>query len=184
MTNEFIVSDLRVMHEFGSGFTVTAHLETLGAAESINELKKTLKDGQAKMTLSSSVKKRSLDANAYCWVLIDKIAAKTRIPKTEVYRNMIREVGGNSTLVCVQDKAVDQLVRGWSNNGIGWVTDTTPSKLAGCTNVILYYGSSTFDTEQMSRLIDLVVQDARELGIETLTPDDLERMKVQWKTSA
>lgn len=183
MTTEFVVSDLRIMHEYGAGFTVSAHVETIGAAESIDELRRSIKDDRAKMTLSTSVKKRSIDANAYAWVLIDKIAARTRVPKTDVYRNFIRDVGGNSTIVCVQDKAVEQLISGWCKNGLGWQAETSPSKLEGCTNVVLYYGSSTYDSEQMSRLIDLIVQEARDLGIETLTPDDLERMKVQWKAA-
>ena len=53
--------------------------------------------------------KRSLDANAYCWVLIGKIAAKTNLPKEEVYRNAIKGIGGNYEIVCVQDKALESL---------------------------------------------------------------------------
>jgi len=83
-----------------------------------------------------------------------------------------------SETVCVQDKAVDRLRQGWEQNGIGWQTDTMPSKLKGCTNVILYYGSSTYDTQQMSLLIDHIVQDAKALGIETMTPAELEALKI------
>lgn len=184
MTTEFVVSDLKVLHEYGAGFTVSAHIETMGVAESIDELRRSLKDGQAKMTLSSSTKHRSLDANAYAWMLIDKIAERTHVPKTDVYRGYIRELGGNSTIVCVQDKAVEKLIAGWKKNGLGWQAETSQSKLDGCTNVVLYYGSSTYDSDQMSRLIDLIVQEARDLGIETLTPDDLERMMKQWTTTA
>ena len=60
-------------------------------------------------------------------------------------------------------------------------TDTIPSKLEGCTNVILYYGSSTYDTAQMARLIDLIVQDCRALGVETLPPYKLAAMVEEWK---
>lgn len=112
--------------------------------------------------------KRSRDANAFAWVLIDKIAEKTRVAKSEVYRSAIREIGGVSEVVCVQDKAVERLRSGWEKNGIGWQTDTTPSKIPGCTNVVLYYGSSTYDTAQMSRLIDLLIQEAEQQGIPTM----------------
>jgi hypothetical protein len=121
--------------------------------------------------------KRSLDANGYAWVLMDKIAARMHIDKVDVYREEIKSIGGVSETVCVQDKAVDRLRHGWEQNGIGWQTDTMPSKLKGCTNVILYYGSSTYDTQQMSLLIDHIVQDAKALGIETMTPDELEDLK-------
>ena len=137
------------------------------------------------LDISAELKKwrnsRSLDANAYAWVLIGKIAEATRQGKTDVYRAAIREIGGNSTTVCVQDKAVESLREGWQRNGIGWITDTMPSKLDGCTNVILYYGSSEYDTKQMSTLIDHLITEAKELGIETLSPTDLERMMGVWQ---
>ena len=123
--------------------------------------------------------RRSIDANGYAWVLMDKIAAKMHIDKAEVYREAIKSIGGVSETVCVQDKAVERLRQGWEQNGIGWQTDTMPSKLKGCTNVILYYGSSTYDTQQMSLLIDHIVQDAKALGIETMTPAELEALTKQ-----
>ena len=126
-------------------------------------------------------KKRSMDANAYCWVLISKIAEKTKIPKTEVYRQAIKEIGGNCDTVCVQNKAVQSLCDGWQRNGLGWQTDTFPSKIEGCTNVILYYGSSEYDTEQMSRLIESIVQDCQALGIETKSQAELDSLLSSWR---
>jgi hypothetical protein len=125
-------------------------------------------------------KKRSLSANAYCWVLVDKIAARSGVDKTSVYRETIRNIGGVSDIVCCQDRAVEALRSGWQAHGVGWITETMPSKLEGCTNVILYYGSSTYDTAQMSRLIDLLVIEAKELGIETATPQELDRLREEW----
>ena len=125
-------------------------------------------------------KKRSLDANAYFWVLADKLAEATRISKEDIYRHTIREIGGNSTTVCVRDMAAEKLCQGWEKNGLGWLADTFPSKLPGCVNVTLYYGSSTYDTKQMSRLIDNIVQDCQAVGIETLTPDKLALLVEEW----
>lgn len=125
-------------------------------------------------------KRRSLDANAYAWVLIDKIAQRTGMTKTEVYKQAIREIGGVSEVVCVIDRAVDRLREGWERNGIGWQTETMPSKIPGCTNVWLYYGSSVYDTAQMSRLIDSLVQEAEGLGIPTITPKEAERLLKNW----
>lgn len=125
-------------------------------------------------------KKRSLDANAYAWVLISKIAEKTNVATNEVYRSAIKEIGGNSDTVCVQDYAVEQLCAGWSRNGIGWVTDTFQSKIEGCTNVILYYGSSTYDVEQMNRLVNILCQDCEALGIETKSPAEVASLLDSW----
>lgn len=140
-----------------------------------------LKEGQVyDVEIKEHREKRSLDSNAYFWILVDRLAEKTGIPKTDIYRSYIREIGGNNETVCIPDKGVDRLRREWERNGDGWQTSTTPSKLPGCTNVVLYYGSSTYDTAQMSRLIDLIVQDCREQGIETLPPDKLAGMMEEW----
>jgi hypothetical protein len=126
-------------------------------------------------------KKRSLDANAYCWVLIGKLAAKLNKPSTEIYREAIKEVGDNHEVVCVIDKAVEKLRRSWQHNGLGWITDTMPSKIEGCTNVILYYGSSTYDTEQMNRLIQNICEECEEHGIDTRTPNEIAELISLWE---
>lgn len=126
-------------------------------------------------------KKRSLDANAYCWVLISKLAEKLNITKTEVYRSAIKEIGGNCDTVCVQDKAVNSLRSAWEKNGIGWQTDKFPSKIEGCTNVVLYYGSSAYNVEQMSRLINIILQECRQLGIETKSQAEIDSLLTSWK---
>ena len=132
-------------------------------------------------SLARAKKRRSLDANAYFFVLADKIAAVTGMPKSEVYRHAIKEIGGNCDTVCVQEKAADALCDGWERNGLGWQTERMPSKIKGCVNVVLYYGSSTYDQKTMSRLIDNVVQDAQALGIETLPPEKLRSMMEGWR---
>ena len=72
-------------------------------------------------------------------------------------------------------EAVEKLQSGWEHNGIGWCSDTLKSKLPGCTNVVLYYGSSTFDQKQMGVLLDLIIADCKQVGVEYLTPEELER---------
>lgn len=130
-------------------------------------------------------KKRSLDANAYAWVLISKIAEKTKVAKDEVYQEAIRNVGGNYEIVCCKTDAVETLRTIWHNRGSesgpGWVTETMPSKIEGCTNVILYYGSSVFDTEQMNRLISNLQQDCAQLGIEVKPQAEIESLLQTWR---
>lgn len=131
--------------------------------------------------ISKYREKRSLDANAYFWVLADKLAAKLNVTKEEIYRNSIKEIGGNSEIVCVKNEAVERLCEGWRLNGIGWQTDTMPSKIDGCTNVILYYGSSTYNTAQMTLLINNIVEDCKAQGIETRTPNEIAEMLSLWE---
>ena len=118
-------------------------------------------------------KKRSLDANAYCWVLIGQLAAKLRITPLEVYREAIRAIGGNYYVTPIKNDAVPRYRQICEEMG--------DSKLDGYTNVISYYGSSEYDTRQMSRLIDLIVMECKEQGIETMTPRELALLKEGWK---
>ena len=55
------------------------------------------------------------------------------------------------------------------------------SKIPDCTNVVLYYGSSEYDTAQMSRLLDAIIREAKLQNIETATPEELARLKENWK---
>lgn len=132
--------------------------------------------------VSKTRQKRSLDANAYFWALVDKLAEATGVDVREVYRNLVRDVGGNSYIVPVKEIAADHFIGIWEQNGLGWVCD----KLGACrntpgyVNVKCYYGSSAYDTAQMSRLIDLAVQECWQQDIETLPPDALNELKAGW----
>lgn len=132
------------------------------------------------VTVKKYRKKRSLDANAYFWVLVDKLAEKTGNDRIAIYRNAIKDIGGVSETVCLKEGAANKLCEIWGRNGIGWQSDIMPSKLKGCKVVILYYGSSTYNTKQMSLLIDNIVQDCKAVGVETMTPTELQSIKDAW----
>lgn len=141
-----------------------------------------LPEGKAYMVeIKEHRAKRSLDANAYCWVLINKLSEKTNISVTEIYRQAIKDIGGVSITSCLKSEAVPMFKKAWTSHGMGWQVETFPSKIEGCTNVTAYYGSSVYDTAQMSRLIDSIVAECQEQGIETMTPNELEGLKAQWK---
>ena len=152
---------------------------TFSTKEDFSGAYDSLKDNPVNIEVKKAAPKRSKSANDLCWVLIDKLAEKTRVPKTDIYRAAIREIGGVSETVCVQERAVKRLCSGWEKNGIGWQTDVMPSKITGCKNVILYYGSSTYDTAQMSRLLDLIIQECEQQGIPTLR-DEAEELLRKW----
>ena len=126
-------------------------------------------------------KKRSLDANAYCWVLINKLADVMRIPPTEVYRQAIQDISGNSEVIPIKKEAVEQFKQAWTSHGTGWlVRELGKSKHQGYRNLMVYYGSSVYDTKQMSVLIDHLVQDCKALDIETLPPEKLSLLMEEW----
>ena len=143
---------------------------------------KNRKDRDYDLTIKEHREKRSLDANAYAWVLMGKLAAAMHIKPVEVYRQQIVNVGDNFTPMCVREKDVNRFVSSWERNGLGWIVqDLGVSQVPGCRNLAAYHGSSTYDTRQMSQLIDNIVQDCKALGIETLTPDKLALLKEEWQ---
>lgn len=124
--------------------------------------------------------KRSLDANAYAWVLINALASELNVPPVEVYRDAIRSIGGVSVVGSFRIRDASEICRKWESNGLGWQTDITDSCVEDCVNIILYYGSSVYDTKQMSRLIDSLVQDCEAVGIETKDPNDIRSLLEEW----
>lgn len=121
-------------------------------------------------------KKRSLSANAYAWVLFDEIAKAVNTTKENVYRHAIRDVGVYSEMSFASKEAMDGFKRYWHSMGLGWVTLTT-----GELTLQAYYGSSTYKQEDMSRLIEWAVDNCKQMGIPTMSDDELSEMIGRWK---
>ena len=79
----------------------------------------------------------------------------------------------------IEEKAYDNFKRIWERQGLGFLVQEV-SKKNKCIRVNCYYGSSTYNTKEMSLLIDLIVQQAKELDIETMTPEQLSLLKEEW----
>lgn len=123
--------------------------------------------------------KRSLDANAYAWVLMTKIANHPDVSssKEEIYEEMLQKYGAlfedeDGYVTVTVKKTVDM-----SKIDGHWKFIKDNGKFA---SYIMIKGSSEYDTAEMSHFIDHIVDEAKELGIETATPDELERMKQEW----
>lgn len=127
-------------------------------------------------------KKRSLDANAYAWVLINKIADALRITPKEIYRQAIQNVGGNYEILPVKAEAAEHFKQVWEAQGLGWpCVDMGKSKIDGYRNLRAYYGSSTYSTTQMAQLIDILLQDCRALDIEVKSDEEIASIMGAWK---
>ena len=126
-------------------------------------------------------KRRSLDANAYLWVLCTKIAEVVGISKEDVYRRNIRD-GGDYTPLPIKEVAVEDFTRIWEAHGIGWFCDLVGnSKIPGYKLIFAYHGSSEYDSKQMSALIDRVKQDAESVGVETMSAEELTALIAEWE---
>lgn len=72
-------------------------------------------------------RKRSLDSNAYAWVLLGELQDKLHIKKEDIYRDLIKNIGSYE-IVPIKNEAVERFRESWSKNGIGWITETMKSK--------------------------------------------------------
>jgi hypothetical protein len=126
--------------------------------------------------------KRSNNANAYMWALLTEMAEvlSKESPQTpeEIYFEMLKKYGQRETISVLSDGAetveraypyLEQFGESWLNKKLYY-------------HYHIYIGSSQYDTKEMSRLIDGVVSEARELGIETATPEELSLLKSEWKS--
>lgn len=122
-------------------------------------------------------KKRSLDANAYFWVLCDKVAeAVGNTTKEDIYRAKIRAVGVYEDIEYNKDECKAK-VKMWSEIGVGWFCDRFCNlDIGDKVKVRRYYGSSVYDSKQMWRLINSVIEDCNELGIPTMTTSEVQRL--------
>lgn len=136
------------------------------------------KEDKLRIEIKKYREKRSKDANAYCWVLIQKIADILNVTKWEVYLQMIKEFSNVCTYIILQNtKALETLKESYR-----LVEEVGEVNVNGKTGIQcrLYYGSSTFDTKEMSLFLSGIIETAKELGIETLQPHILEQMKKEW----
>lgn len=135
---------------------------------------------EIELSISLPKTRRSKDANAYAWVLLGKLALKLRQPKELVYRDLIRRIGGNYEVLEMNSEAVSKFREIWSAKGSGWVCEVL-DQTEYRTEVAAYYGSSVYDTRQMSALIDEIITECRLNGIETITPKEKEELLAAWE---
>lgn len=123
--------------------------------------------------------KRSLNANAYAWTLIGKIAEVVGNTKEEVYREYIINKG-IYRVITIDTKAAPTFIKIWTEKGLGWLCEKSETKIPGLVDITAYYGTSSYNTKQMANFIDYIVQEAKNLNIETLTPEQIAILKAEW----
>ena len=145
-----------------------------------------IKEDKLSVEIKKWHKKRSLDANAYCWVLCDSIAkelSKNGITtKEEVYKDAILQIGTFEPFI-VQEKTYENFKRIWEKQGLGFLVQEV-SRKDKCVKVNAYYGSSTYDSKEMSLLIEILVQLANSLNVETKSKAEIDSLLSSWDSAA
>lgn len=159
--------------------TTTRSIQTI---QEITKLKEIVEKGkELNVEIKQYRKKRSLDANSYCWILSQKIAEVIGNTKEFVYKQAIKQVG-QFEIVPIRDEAVARWIEAWESKGLGWQSEIMrDSKLEGYTNTINYFGSSIYNTKEMSLLLEEIVTQAKELGIDTMTESEKKVLLESWE---
>jgi hypothetical protein len=132
------------------------------------------------VSIKKYIKPKSRDANSYCWVLCQKIGEVIKNTKEFVYQTKIRDVG-QFEVFPIKDESVERWIENWNGKGLGWFAESLgDSKIKGYKNVISYFGSSVYNGKEMSVLLDEIGREAKELGIETITPSEKAQMLSEW----
>ena len=144
--------------------------------ESADKLNR-MQDKALKLKVTEYKKKRSLDANAYLWLLCTKIAEVVESSKDEVYEEMIQRYGyidededGPIVITVKAGKSIRRIEGHWK-----WIHGN------GEFNAYVgIKGSSKYNTQEMHHFLQQVIMEAQELGIDTATPDEIARMEALW----
>ena len=135
-----------------------------------------MKDKEYDLVIKEHKEKRSLDSNAYCWLLCNKIADVLSTDKDSVYRANLMAFGQSDRII-VLEEALESLKRSYKYTEIASKFERKGKKYL---ELIIYHGSSTYNSKEMSILINGIVQEAQALGIETMTPEELESLNSTW----
>lgn len=115
------------------------------------------------ITVKEHKEKRSNDANAMLWLCLGRIAHSIRANKWDVYLQMLKRYG-KYTYICVKTEAVEEVKKQWRESEIVGEVEINGKK---ATQMLCYYGSSTYNTKEFSTLLDGVISEMKEMGLET-----------------
>jgi hypothetical protein len=125
--------------------------------------------------------KRSAEANRYLWKLLGLLSEKLNIPPLDIYKREVENLG-TCSIQTIKEEAIESFTSIWQSRGTAWfvkIIDDSP--LRGYKNIAAYYGSSCYTIKEMSRLIDQVVSECKEQGIETVPQNEIDNMLKEWK---
>lgn len=134
---------------------------------------------KCEVVIQKRKKARSLTANNYCWAVCDELAKVLKISKDDVYRQAVKQVGVYEPL-SIRSEAYPRFVRNWEGKGTGWIVDKLMDDGVK-TECNAYYGSSTYDSAEMARLIGWLVEEAQAQGLDVMTPKERALLIENWK---
>lgn len=150
-----------------------------------NDLSKISTDKEYTVEIKRRSKSRSLNSNSYAWILCQRIADELSknayTSKEDVYRKAIKDCG-HFSYVPVREDAIERYIQIWQAHGIGWIAEDAGEckSLQGYHNIMCYHGSSVYTVLEMQRLIDCLVDECHQLGIQLEDSDYIQSLVKEW----
>lgn len=113
-----------------------------------------------------------------CDRIAKELSNESIVTKEQVYKDAISQVGTFEPMI-IEEKAYDKFKRIWEKQGLGFIIQEVGKK-DKCIKVHCYYGSSTYDTKEMSLLIEIIVDLAKSLNIETKPQTEINSLLESW----
>ena len=119
-------------------------------------------------------KKRSKNSNSYFWELLQQLCLEMNLDVIQEYKKRVKELGifKQWELDAINVPTFEKI---WQDRGIAWFTEKV-EEIGNKTIINAYYGSSSYNSKQMSKLIDNLVQDCKQIGIPTLEDVEIEEL--------
>ena len=164
------IKDMNIDYE-----TRKAKISLLLDTKELDIVEQLKNENKLNIELKKYRKRRSLNSNNYAWELITQIANIVGNSKEEVYLEMLKRYGQSQMISVLAEIDVSKILRYYEEAGQSILNGKTFKHYK------VYTGSSEMDTKQMAILIDGIVSEAKELGIETMPPNELKALKESWK---
>ena len=172
-----IITDLSIDFE-----TRKSKISLLLDTKEIEPIEKLKNENKLNIEMKKYRNKRSNNANNYFWKLLQKYCDEKEVDAVEEYKERVKRLGIFRVLR-IQTKDVETVKQTWENWGTAWfceIYDTEYLQDIEFKVLHMYYGSSSFNTKQMSRLINDLVEDCKDVGIETKPKEEIESLLKEW----
>lgn len=177
MQSTGIITDIGIDYK-----TRKAKISLLLDSKELEVVEQLKNENKLSVELKKYRKKRSLDANRYFWKLLSEYAEEKGIDTIEEYKERVKRLG-IFRVSRVETKDVETYKKSWENWGTAWFCEVYDTEYLGNVEfkiLHLYYGSSSFNSKQMSRLINDLVEDCKEVGIETKPKAEIDSLLESW----
>lgn len=159
-----------------------AKISVLLETKQLDILEQVKNDGKLNICLKKYRKGRSLNANSYFWQLLQELCGLVELDTVKEYKRRVKELGIFRQFK-IETENIKTFEKMWTSQGIAWFCEIADTTYIGNTEfkiINAYYGSSSFNSKQMARLIDGVVQDCQPYGIETKPQKEINSLLKEW----